>query len=358
MGGSSTPSAPSHKKEIQMLDKSAKWSFENAQEMMDWARDAYAKTEGLSDITIDNALKWMDTMGDWATADRKRYEEVFQPLEDQLVADAQSYASPERIALESGKAQADVAAKFDQARQNAQDRLEAFGVDPSQTRQGALDLGTRVAQGAAQASAGNQARWNTEATGRDLRNTAIQLGLQYPGRAITEAQGSGNFGTSAVNQRLATVASGAQTMGTPAQWQQIGNQGATAASGAKSQSYQDKLAAAQAKAQESSGIGEVVGTVAGFIPFMDEGGVIPDDASPSGGQVTDDVPAQIEGGPPAKLNAGEFIVPKDVTSWVGEKGLQQFILKARKEMTGGNGERPAQPTMQPQYESVGAIPEE
>ena len=59
---------------------------------------------------------------------------------------------------------------------------------------------------------------------------------------------------------------------------------------------------------------------------------------------------------PARLNAGEFVIPEDVTRWMGEKGLQQVILKARKEMTGENGERPAQPEMSVPQESAGAIP--
>ena len=58
-------------------------------------------------------------------------------------------------------------------------------------------------------------------------------------------------------------------------------------------------------------------------------------------------------------------MPKDVVKWLGEKGMQQIILKARKEMTGANGERPAQPEAGPPpegqpppmpVESVGAIP--
>ena len=54
-----------------------------------------------------------------------------------------------------------------------------------------------------------------------------------------------------------------------------------------------------------------------------EGGAIPMSASPTNGQATDDVKAQ--------LNAGEFIVPKDVASWYGEKFFQNLIAKAQNE---------------------------
>lgn len=99
-------------------------------------------------------------------------------------------------------------------------------------------------------------------------------------------------------------------------------------------------------------LGSLFGEQGGVIPephqlFQDGGTAIPVEASPSGGAIPDDVPAEIDGQAPAQLNAGEFIVPQDVVKWLGEKGMQQVILKARKEMQGGNGERPAQPEMGP-----------
>lgn len=49
---------------------------------------------------------------------------------------------------------------------------------------------------------------------------------------------------------------------------------------------------------------------------------MPPQASPSGGQAIDDVPAQ--------LTAGEFVIPKDVVQWEGEKTFYGAIDKARK----------------------------
>ena len=110
------------------------------------------------------------------------------------------------------------------------------------------------------------------------------------------------------------------------------------------------------------------------MPGFQEGGAIPDDEmdgqylpeemSPSGGAIEDDIDAEIaDSGRPAKLNAGEFVVPKDVVSWLGEKGLQNIIMKARKEM-GDPDQAPAQPEMGPPPgqppippRGVGAIPE-
>jgi hypothetical protein len=53
------------------------------------------------------------------------------------------------------------------------------------------------------------------------------------------------------------------------------------------------------------------------------GGYVRPDQSPSGGHVTDDVPAM--------LTAGEFVMPKDVTQWRGQQYWVKQIDNARKE---------------------------
>jgi len=54
------------------------------------------------------------------------------------------------------------------------------------------------------------------------------------------------------------------------------------------------------------------------------GNMVPPEASPSGGAETDDVHAM--------LNEGEFVIPKQVVSWHGEKFFQNLIKKAYNEM--------------------------
>lgn len=69
-----------------------------------------------------------------------------------------------------------------------------------------------------------------------------------------------------------------------------------------------------------------------------EGGLVPDSMSPSGGQAIDDVQAQSPQGP-ARINAGEFIVPEDVARWKGEEFFQNLILQSRNKRLGA----PAKP---------------
>jgi hypothetical protein len=53
------------------------------------------------------------------------------------------------------------------------------------------------------------------------------------------------------------------------------------------------------------------------------GGDVPADASPSNGAQVDDVNAN--------LNVGEFVIPKDVSAWLGQEHFYKLMAKARKD---------------------------
>jgi hypothetical protein len=393
MGGKNDiPNAPDYGPLAAASQKSAEYSYKTAQDQLDWAKKTYADNKAVGDQVIDFAMGQMDKQSAWADHDRAMYEDTYEPLMQQQAARAQDYASPERQEAEAGKAEADVAQQFDSARRTAQDRLESYGVDPSQTRSGALDAGTRIAQAAASASAGNTARFRTEQYGDQLMANAVNTGKGFPQQSLAESGAAGASGNQATNTGLATTASGANTMGTGTQWQGLGNQAIGQWGQTLNAGFQNELASAQANNQASSGWGSALGLGASLLSapmtggssvfgsfFAEDGGAIPDelpmyadgggpipvDASPSQGAIPDDVPAQInDSGASARLNAGEFVVPKDVVSWLGEKGMQNFILKARKEM-GDPNQAPAQPQVGPPPgappippRGVGAIPDQ
>jgi hypothetical protein len=60
------------------------------------------------------------------------------------------------------------------------------------------------------------------------------------------------------------------------------------------------------------------------------GGFVSNELSPSDGARVDDVDA--------RLNAGEFVIPKDVSEWMGQKYFYDLMAKARKmRAMAGNG---------------------
>src|SRR4029077_9168740 len=310
----SAPAAPDYSSLISASEKSAEYSYKTAQDQLEWAKKTYPDNKVVGDQVIDFALGQMDKESAWADIDRKRYEDIYQPLEEQAALRAQDYATPERQDGDAGKAGADDAMHAEQGRQAAQERLKSFGVDPSQLKSGALDLSTRVAEGAMQAGAGTTARFRTEQYADQLVANAINTGKGYPQQTLAASGQAGTSGNQASNTGLATTTSGANTMGTGYQWQGAGNREPGLAGQLQNASYQNQLAGYQAKQSGSSGWGSAAGIAASVLPMLiQEGGAIPDEgsyvppqASPSNGAIPDDVPAQIaESGQPARLNAGE-----------------------------------------------------
>jgi hypothetical protein len=363
-GKSEAPEAPDYSELAAASEKSADYAYELAKEQQAWAEQTYYENKATSDIVIEAALGSLERQEQDAAEARERYETLYQPLEEQLVAEAEEYATPERLEYEAGKAEADVAAQFEAARRTAQERLESYGVDPSQTRQGALDLGTRIAEAAAQSSAGNQARDRAEEVARELRAQAINIGRGYPAEISGAESGASSAGTQAANTGLATTASGASTMGTGSQWQGLGNQAIGTWGDVLNTGFQNALSGWQAEQEASSGWGDILGTGLGIVAgkYWQQGGAIPDgrpvtiDASPSRGAIPDDVNATIDGTAPARLNAGEFIVPQDVMKWKGEEWAQKEINRARQQMASPQ-QRPAVPQLAPpQAQGPGVLP--
>jgi len=97
---------------------------------------------------------------------------------DGVMRDALSYASPQRIAVDMGMAEAGVQQAGEQGRQSAIQDLQSYGIDPSSGRYAALDEANRVMTAAAAAGAGNQQRMADQAAGNAMRQQAISASLQ------------------------------------------------------------------------------------------------------------------------------------------------------------------------------------
>lgn len=348
MGGKPDVPAPPDFSGIALAsEKAANIAAQTSREQLAWAKQQYGQDKSVADRVVNSAITRLEGQDKVAASDRARYVNKFQPLEDQLIADQNKAFDPRQVAAKVGAAQADVSQQFAQARQAAQNQLEGFGVDPSQVRFGALDLGTRVQEAAARAGAGNQARDTQEAVGRALRSEAINIGRGYPGQIAQQYGTALQSGNQAVNAQVATSANGANMMGTGMQWGGLQNQSLGVWGNALTNSYNAQMQAYNAKNSQSSGLGSALGLIGGVgmgIMGLAEGGMAPDGAppndtmavppdpreqgvaiptnvSPSRGRAIDDVPAM--------LTPGEFVVPKDVVAWEGEKSLQKFIQKAR-----------------------------
>ena len=389
MGGDS-PKAPQAPNYQPLIDTQLQFA-QKAMQLSDqqWAEltRLQQKYEPTWDKVIEAATHRMELNDKWAVADRQRYEKIFAPVEDRIAKEAMTWDQPWRMEAEAGKAEADIAQQFEQSRQAAMQRLENLGVDPSQTRSAALDSQSRVVEAAAQAAAGNTARDRVQNQAFQLRNAAAQIGRGIVAQGQGEAGIAGSAGGQAAGTGIAGLGAVASAKGTPAQWFQQGSAAQDSAIKNTLGFYQAEIEKYKAESanDKGSGVGDIIGQIVGmgfkaFNPFgkmaggfgaaeggaipepglaaggvpdptggnvtTPGGGMVPQEISPSRGAIPDDVPAQVSDGGTAKLEAGEFVFPRDVMEWRGQQWAQKEILKARKEMTDPQ-KAPAQPSPLP-----------
>lgn len=354
-----------------------------------------------------------------------RYADAFQPLEDELIADARSYASPERIRSDMGRAGATVAQQMEGGREAALQRMTDYGINVNSGRYAGLNRAEAVQSAAAQAGAMNQARMQDEQIARGLRSDAINLGT----RNLQDAMGLTNIGMSLRYPPLGNNSeswnasdsssfsvgappgspggggggsrggggnnSGGGSRPDPARprdptrpdspydpgptggpqvnsynW---GNNGGDGGIGDQVNDYNnwydspygpgsadfgylddpgwDYTGAPYADfggneggwgdyfggdmGESFAGGGAIDMDPRGEDPRATTGGFVSRDLSPSGGRATDDIPA--------RLNADEFVIPRDVTMWKGQEFFQKLIAQSRQNRQGA----PAKPTMKP-----------
>lgn len=318
--------APDYSAIAQASERAAQLSADVSREQLAWAKEQYGRDRQVTDQVLSTLLPAMQSEADAAVADRKRYVDKYQPLEDEAIADAKSFASPERQELEAGRAGAAVASSFDAQRRAAQARLESFGIDPTQTRAAALDIGTRTAQAAMTAGAENDARLQTEAVGRGMRDNAINTGKGYSAQIASAYNTSANAGNSAVGNTNATTGMGAQTMGTGAQWAGLQNQTlgqwGNQVAGLQQAAWNTNTAR---YGQMSSLIGSAIGgatSLAGAgMMGRAQGGPIPHDPGDPGGD-QDRMAIRVSG--------DEFVIPASVVRAKGTDFFDRLIAQVGK----------------------------
>lgn len=221
MGGSPPKADP-------QMGIAAKMSAQTGQDMLNWMKEQ---------ASVTNA---------WAAEDRSRYQDVFQPLQDQFIADAQTYASPERKASAAAEAGAAVALATRQAGEQRQRQQMAMGVNPMSGR--AINANAKAGTDGALAMAGaqNLARRNVEQQGDAMKANAINLGnglAVNPGTSMGLSNGAGQAGF------------GGAMQGYGQQANILGQQ------------HQQQMQAWQAKQAGIGGLGNALGTVAGAFMF-------------------------------------------------------------------------------------------
>ena len=309
----------------------ARIQADTAAQQLEWAREQDAMNRDILNRVLDIQLPAMEDQARAAQEDRARYEQLFQPLEENLIQEFQQYDTPERQMQERGKAIADVTATFDAQRRNALQRLESYGVDPSQTRNAALDVGVRTQQAAAQAAAATSAGQRVEDVGRSLRAEAINIGRGLPSQ-VAGAYGTAlQAGQGAVGGAASTTAAGAAAQQPAIAFGGQALQGYGQQANILGQGYQNQLAYYGAQQNQTANMLNTAAGIAGLM--IADGGKIPpaNQAIPfrADGPVATGVGdgSGVDDAVPAQLSDGEYVIPADVVRKKGEEFFDKLLEK-------------------------------
>lgn len=400
MSDQKVPTAPDYSPMITAFQNIADSSKQNGADSLAWAKQQVAGNKDLTDQVNKGLLNTQGTFGqaaqDTLTKSGAAVDTGMANLKDQYA----KYTDPNRKAADMGAAGAGAAQADEAARAASTRELESYGVNPGSVRFGGLDAATRLQSAATRVGAENIAGRTDDALADQTNAQILAQGNTLAGQANQNAATGTGAGGTAVTGANQTTSTGGGVLGTGLQWTGAGTQALQGATGATNTGFQNQADADKISNSSSSGLGTLAGlgmsalgkggalaeggALASMAPaalaFLEDGGMVdnptlmagggavPIEASPSGGAATDDVTASGPGGNGAiRLNAGEFVIPKDVVSWEGEKSLQKLIQKAREakqeatakpRQQAPGGPDPASPAFQPrpQGQGQGALP--
>lgn len=222
MGGSAPSPDPN-------MGIAAKMSAETGRQMLDWMQQQAVTTNR------------------WADQDRTRQQRVFIPMQDQYIAEAQTWDSPARQQQAARESVADVQLASSQAQDQQRRSAMAMGVAPDSGRFAETSRKQGNALALASAGAANTARRNVMQEAEGKRANAINMGA---GLAVNPATSMG----------LSNGASQAGFSGAMSGYGQQAN--------ILNQEYQGRMQAWQADQQGIAGALGALGSLAGaFLPI-------------------------------------------------------------------------------------------
>lgn len=329
---------------------------------LNWANAQFPKMQEIFDKAGNSIGDRATSFGNWATEDRQRWKDVYQPLQDKIISDANNWDSVENRQAVRGAATASVAQQMDAADAAAGRELERYGAKPTDVKYAALNRGARLARATAGAGASDVADRARQAEGVGLRMAAQGMGAGLPAQALAEGQAAQQGDAAAVTAKATPTNMFMGALGNPQGWGGLlNNANANYTGGVSATNSGNRALEEQSARNAGGGLGPILGMVGGlgtsllaapatgggslfskFLGFEDggevppgtratDGGYVDPSLSPSGGAEVDDVAAH---GPTGelRLNGGEFVMPQRATQYYGTKFFEGLIQKADKAM--------------------------
>lgn len=260
-----SPDAPDTSRQDAIAADMAKLSAEQ----WDWVKTQYeagasdraAATEAARAVSNQQLkqLELQNSLTEGYAADR---ENLYRPLEQQIVTEASEFDTPERRAAAANSAVADVGIQAELARQAQVRNQQRMGVNPSSGKALALDSALRLGEATAKAGAANSARDQVETQGYARKLDAANLGRGAASAQATSASIASQTGSSAVNAAQAPNTVNNQGIGVVQSGANGALSGLSGAAGIYGQSTQT-----QANASDNSGLYSALGNLGGAALF-------------------------------------------------------------------------------------------
>lgn len=137
----------------------------------------------------------------------QRYLDLYAPVEQRQVQDANTWDSPENIDRVQQQARAEAGKNFDAARGQAERERARTMINPASGRSNTENLALEIGQASAGTNSANQAAEQRRMEALNLRNNAVNTGRNFPTTSLAANQ----TGLSAANNEVGTTNSAIMT---------------------------------------------------------------------------------------------------------------------------------------------------
>ena len=197
----------------------------------------------------------------------QRYTDVYKPLQDKLINQAEGYNTEGNFQRQAALAMGDVKDQFTQQREQQNQQMRSYGINPNSGRYQGMNNAAGIMEAASSASAATKARNAAEQLGWAKSMDALALGSGVFGNQATSTGLALNAGNQALGAGQTTMANYGALGGASAQATGVANQGWGTIGQLGVSKYNADVnaysAQQQANASNNAALGSTFGSLAG-----------------------------------------------------------------------------------------------
>src|SRR5665811_1524801 len=141
------------------------------------------------------------------------YKQNYQPLESNLISQAQQAGSPEEYAKAAGRTTADVAGGFDAGNKTAQSTMQGMGINPGSPAYASSVASSGLAQGSAEAGAQTTAYNTQKQLAYSKALDVAGLGRNIPAQSAVSSASAANAKQYSLNSQFGQNSQNVQNIG-------------------------------------------------------------------------------------------------------------------------------------------------